>query len=244
MSTHILAASTFVPVLEYFSGLTLNLNVKHGLHCWLRSWARHQARTPLLCWSTTRYYHTSLLQHQTFHFGCLASITQHSIGLTVQERLIICPWGHFSLCLEIKKTIAGLNVQQIDRPTSNMIQCSVGWFCAPWQLGEEIVMSILHSFARSSFQKCLGSQNLYCFVLCPAPYISSGWVAMSVAPLVCHALLAPYMEGPQQTLYSTTPVTNITVIGHLGFKQHFCGFLSKIVFWVFDPDCRLRVSWP
>ena len=102
-------------------------------------------------------------------------------------------------------------------------------------------MSFLHSFARSSFQKCLGSQNLHCFVLCPAPYISSGWVAMSVAPLVCHALLAPYMEGPQQTLYSTTPVTTITVIGHLGFKQHFCGFLSKIVFWVFDPDCRLRV---
>ena len=91
-------------------------------------------------------------------------------------------------------------------------------------------MSFLNSFARYSFRKCLGSQNLHCFVLCPAPYISSGWVAMSVAPLVCHALLAPYMEGPQQTLYSTTPVTTITVIGHLGFKQHFCGFLSKIVF--------------
>ena len=111
-----------------------------------------------------------------------------------------------------------------------MIQCSVGWFCAPYHWGEEIVMSFLHSFARSSFQKCLGSLNLHCFVLCPAPYISSGWVAMSVAPLVCHALLAPYMEGPQQTLYSTTPVTTITVIGHLGFKQQLCGFLSKIVF--------------
>ena len=143
MSTHILGASTFVPVLEnfwyqylnYFSGLTLNLNVKHGFYCLLRSWARHQARTPLLCWSTTRYYHTSLLQHQTFHFGCLASITQHSIGLTVQERLIICPWGHFSLCLEIKKTIAGLSVQQIHRPTSNMIQCSVGWFTCTIALG-------------------------------------------------------------------------------------------------------------
>ena len=111
-------------------------------------------------------------------------------------------------------------------------------------IGGRKIMSFLNSFARYSFRKCLGSQNLHCFVLCPAPYISSGWVAMSVAPLVCHALLAPYMEGPQQTLCSTTPVTTITVIGHLGFKQHFCGFLSKIVFWFFDLDCRLRVSWP
>ena len=97
-------------------------------------------------------------------------------------------------------------------------------------------------FCKVQFSKMFRFSKSYCFVLCPAPYISSGWVAMSVAPLVCHALLAPYMEGPQQTLYSTTPVTTITVIGHLGFKQHFCGFLSKIVFWVFDPDCRLRVS--
>ena len=54
----------------------------------------------------------------------------------------------------------------------------------------------------------LGIVQTPCFLLSPAPYIWSGWVGhYSPGPLGVSRTIGP-LYGPQQTLYSTTPLSS------------------------------------
>ena len=74
----------------------------------------------------------------------------------------------FPLSGNKNETIAGLSVQQIHRPTSNMIQCSVGWFTCTIALGGRNCHEFPAQFCKVQFSKMFrfSKSTLFCAVPC------------------------------------------------------------------------------